>query len=366
MSTDFQSEYDSLVQAMKAEQFAQANQLATNLLRDLAPPQGELEEAFFAGASYMRANSLSKIGEVEEAMEAFADTSAKFGYHADPRLQYWAAAADIGHATLLHDAGRFQEAHHLLDLATLRTMMVDHPPVRQLWGEMMRMQRHLEDKYGFKNGDGLDAAAKQGAEAPVSETSLAPAAPPEEEEYIYEKVESLFEKTPRQWRVTPSAVTVRQGGRDHEVPYSQLKTLQFRYAPTRLKMNRYAAQLKLKSGASHLIDNLSFVGVGQFKSNNLNFVVTMVALTLQIEKSGEKVAIRGGVSWLYYLFMIALMAVLVPFIILIGFAAGYIGILLLIVGLIGLTGILIKWFRYNWPRTITSDTLSRYLPSILD
>lgn len=97
-------------------------------------------------------------------------------------------------------------------------------------------------------------------------------------------------------------VVMRQG-HSFSIRYAEMTRLTLRFAPSRFKKGRYTMQVRSRSGASAEIDNMSFVGIGNFEERNFDYALLVHALGLELRNCGSVGEVVGGVGWPYYLLM---------------------------------------------------------------
>ena len=98
-------------------------------------------------------------------------------------------------------------------------------------------------------------------------------------------------------------MVVTRQGQSFSIPYAEMTRLTLRFAPSRFKKARYTMQVRSRSGASAEIDNMSFVGIGNFEERSFDYALLVHALGLELRNCGSVGEVVGGVGWPYYLLM---------------------------------------------------------------
>ena len=96
---------------------------------------------------------------------------------------------------------------------------------------------------------------------------------------------------------------------DDDIPevsleYSNIKTVEAQFAPTRVQSNRYLLRLTTKSKGKVDITNTTYKGIGHFEELNQTYVPFVRELNRRIAEKNPKIQFKKGSSWAGYVFSI--------------------------------------------------------------
>ncbi|MGV6800589.1 MAG: hypothetical protein ACWA5L_01555 [bacterium] len=111
----------------------------------------------------------------------------------------------------------------------------------------------------------------------------------------------VLEKKPRHLIVGDGYIReISSTGRDFRIEVSQLKTMRFTYAPTRMKPNRYMFTLIDSSGQKIRIENMSYQGAGGFADQSAAFVQLVKEILLVVFHYRPDMTLHAGAPALSY------------------------------------------------------------------
>lgn len=327
--------YDAAVSAMRDGDHGAAQAILRDLLRDWQADPAAIPSALAADVLTTLAVSHRECGEVADALDHFAQASARFAHDPDPDARRLAALADLLAARLTYEQGDPQAAHALLDGMTMRIMMEEAPPFRALFDEGMGQMHAIANLHDIAD----TTPARAGDDAP----------------FRYEKIESLTEPTPHAWELADDALVVTRGGAQHRLPYGEIARLTLRFAPTRQKPRRYTAEVRTRSGAAFAIDSCSFEGLGQFEDRSFKYALLVRGLGLRLRDAAaanpaQAAEVVGGVSLLRYAAALLIGGFVALVVLLTLFAGGPLIVLVKLALIAVATPRLIRWLRHNRPR----------------
>lgn len=111
----------------------------------------------------------------------------------------------------------------------------------------------------------------------------------------HSKRESFRESHERLWRVMPEGLNIVDAdARSLRIDYRDIESLRVAYAPTQLKLWRYVAEIRLKSGHSFVIDNGHFQGIGDFEERSDSFRQMLAALFSTLKQHNPDAVLVTG------------------------------------------------------------------------
>jgi len=175
----------------------------------------------------------------------------------------------------------------------------------------------------------------------------------------YAKRENAFEKAERVWTVEPDAL-VWSGidGTYARIPWTDVVAVRLVYAPTSLKTWRHKLTLKGRNGATWIIDNAHFKGVGEFEDRSAAFSPFAMACIERIAAAAPAARAALGSDpmayWTQLAFVAAMVTLLAVVIILLPTPFGaliWIKLALIAAMLPAMARFVIR----SWPRTVPLD-----------
>ncbi|WP_140986312.1 hypothetical protein [Asticcacaulis tiandongensis] len=111
----------------------------------------------------------------------------------------------------------------------------------------------------------------------------------------HSKRESFRESHERLWCVMPQGLNIVDAdARSLRIDYRDIESLRVAYAPTQLKLWRYVAEIRLKSGHSFVIDNGHFHGIGDFEERSDSFRQMLAALFSTLKQHNPDAVLVTG------------------------------------------------------------------------
>lgn len=361
-----QGEYDAALALMREGDHPSAQAKLKALFERYRAAPDTIRQGLAADAMCTLAVSHREEGQFEDAVDSFKQTSMLFAYNATDDARYVAAMADLLAAKLYYEQGHPQVAHQLLDNMSLRIMMEEGQQFRGLFDEAIRQKDALEAQNGFESGAGIRMERFDiGGDVSLSDvptTEIAAGSDTDGPGYRYEKIESKFEAAPHSWQLGPEALMITRSGQLREIPYDQISRLALRYAPSRLKANRYAASLRTRSGAGADIDSYSYASIGIFEDKSFEYALLIHGLGLKINAVSPPTPrstcdVRGGVSWPRYVASLGLGGFAYLMVLLTLVVGGPVFIILKVAGIVYYTPRMIRWIKRNRPRIGTPTAL---------
>jgi hypothetical protein len=126
----------------------------------------------------------------------------------------------------------------------------------------------------------------------------------------YEKRESIFEKTPRVWRIEPDAlVHAFPAGGEFRLPWNEVRRVRLRFAPTEYKPWRYLFSVNGKRGRGISFDNGHYVSIGEFENRSLAFSAFANAVLDKVAERAPGAKLYLGSSVLNYVALLSSMLI---------------------------------------------------------
>lgn len=172
----------------------------------------------------------------------------------------------------------------------------------------------------------------------------------------YAKRENAFERTERVWIVDPEAlVWTGADGTFARMPWPEVTAIRLTYAPTRLKTWRYKLTLKARNGASWVIDNTHFRGIGDFEDRSASFSPFVLACVERVRDRAPGAVARLGSDpvayWAQVGFVAAMFALLAVVIVVLPTPFG--GVIWVKLALIALTlPVMFSFVTKSWPKAV--------------
>lgn len=126
----------------------------------------------------------------------------------------------------------------------------------------------------------------------------------------YEKRESILETAPRVWRIEPDAlVHAFPRGGEFRLPWSEVRRVRLRYAPTEYKRWRYIFSIDGRRGRGMSFDNSHYLGVADFEDRSAAFSAFVSAVLDKVAERAPKAKLYLGSSVLNYTVLMASMLI---------------------------------------------------------
>jgi hypothetical protein len=162
------------------------------------------------------------------------------------------------------------------------------------------------------------------------------------------------------WRLGPDALERTSGEpadakRDSaRFPYAAIQDLGVCYDPTRFDRARHRCDLRLSDGRTATFYSTHYVSFGEFEDRAATYVPLVRGLIARVAAANPACRFRSGkrplVYWAEHVFLLAMVALLVSVLALVG-GAGLSDLVLVKLGIIlGFIPLMIMYTRKNWPR----------------
>jgi hypothetical protein len=167
------------------------------------------------------------------------------------------------------------------------------------------------------------------------------------------------------WELTPDAIVRTEPRRDgpfvFRIPYTAVKDIRLSYAPSRVDSARYRCDITPKSGGAIAILSTHYAGIGDFEDRAATYAPFVRELIARVAAANPSATFRAGKNpYLYvaeHLFLIAMAALLVFVLFLVG-GAGLSDLVLLKLAIIAASiPLLVIYALKNWPRSFSPDTV---------
>lgn len=133
--------------------------------------------------------------------------------------------------------------------------------------------------------------------------------------FVYSHRNSLIHKC-RTYRIEDDALCWQDDDKlEERLSYSDIQSVEARFAPSRVQSNRYLARLKTRNNAKIDITNTTYKGIGDFEELNDSYVPFVIALHHKIAEMHPAIVFKQGSSWAGYIFAIGVTIALVVVII---------------------------------------------------
>jgi hypothetical protein len=117
----------------------------------------------------------------------------------------------------------------------------------------------------------------------------------------YAKRDSLFTKTPREWRVEDDALVERApDGTERRLAWKAAARVQISFSPTRVKPWRYVFRLWPDAGERIEIDNVDFKGFANFADTSAAFTPFVHAALVRVAAARPDARVLLGTAALAY------------------------------------------------------------------